>query len=430
LPLVDYNEDLSAFHGPTLDVETAYASSAISYILSLYPPGTSVIVMGHSMGGVVATSLLPSPNISAVITMSTPHKFPPARFDRRIATIYHNNKAALATANTPVLSLCGGATDLMILSESCILPKPVYMDVYRRTVFSSALEGCWTGVGHQVVVWCHQVRWRVARAALELGAAASPEERGAILDLWLRDAHSAPPKPGHPAPLYLNQTSYSVLPKGPIVLRALRKPDAVYLAPVPEASLPSKFVAYVSEGSVLSMGPHHVSSLTVSFYLCSSMNDDAYASSPLPSCEEWRPLSLKLIPNPSPEKPFPVPDEGVDESEGIVVFEAALPKRKGNEHRWVAVSYSINEARGWIIGSFVENEPIVNKHNVHGAYSTICYHSGSDESLCPDLLYKGVTVPVDSNVLSRIQFPSLLSNALVVYRVGAIYASDEGCNGA
>ena len=127
----------------------AYASSAISYILSLYPPDTSIIVMGHSMGGIVATSLLPSSNISAVITMSTPHQLPPARFDRRIASIYNNNRAALAASNTPILSLCGGATDLMVPSESCILPGvPNVVGVYRRTVFSSALEGCWTSIGH------------------------------------------------------------------------------------------------------------------------------------------------------------------------------------------------------------------------------------------------------------------------------------------
>ena len=329
--------------------------------------------MGHSMGGVVATSLLPSPNISAVITMSTPHQLPPARFDRRIAAIYNNNQAALTTANTPILSLCGGATDLMVPSESCILPDAADVGVYRRTIFSSALEGCWTGVGHQVVVWCHQVRWRVARAALELGAAPTPAERGAVLDRWLRDGRSPPPALGDPAPLHLNQTNYTILPPGPIVLRALREPSAVYLAPVPETGSPTKFVAYVSEGSVLSVGPYHNSSLSVSFYLCSSMADDAHSSSS--ACEELHPSSLKLIPNPSPEKPFPVPHEGVDESEGVVVFEAALPGRSDGEHRWVAVAYSTNEERGWILGGFVDDEPTVGKYNVHGTYSTICYRS-------------------------------------------------------
>ena len=72
--------------------------------------------------------------------MSTPHQLPPARFDRRIAVIYDRNQAALATANTPILLLCGGTTDLMVPSESCILPDVAYTGVYRRTVFSNALE--------------------------------------------------------------------------------------------------------------------------------------------------------------------------------------------------------------------------------------------------------------------------------------------------
>lgn len=320
--------------------------------------------MGHSMGGVVATSLLPSPNISAIITMSTPHQIPPARFDRRIAAIYEHNQATLTTADTPILSLCGGAADLMVPSEFCILPEVVNRNAYRRTIFSGALEGCWTGVGHQVMVWCHQVRSRVARVALELGAAPSSMERGFVFDRWLRDGRSLLPAPGHPVQLDLSQETYAVLPSGPLVLRDLRKARAVYLAPVPEANHPIKFVAYVSEGSVLSIVPHP-SSLSVTFYLCSSLANTPHDPSSRPVCEEWHPTALKLIPNPSPEKPFPVPHEGVDESEGVVVFEAALPERS-DHHRWVAIAYTSNGERGWILGDFIQDKPIVGKIDVHG----------------------------------------------------------------
>ena len=362
-PQVDYNEDLSAFHGPTLDVEREYVTRAISYILSLYPKSTPIIVMGHSMGGIVATSLLPSPNISAVITMSTPHKIPPARFDRRIAAIYRLNQAALATADTPILSLCGGATDLLVPSESCILPDVTDENVYRRTIFSSALEGCWTGVGHQVMVWCHQVRWRVARSAIELGAA-SVVERASVLDHWLRDGRTLPTQ-RHPARLDLGQESYAILPSGPFVLGNSRESRAVYLAPVPETYHPIRFVAYVSEGKVLSMAPHHPSSLSVTFYLCSSTTIAPHDPLSRPACEEWHPATLKLIPNSSPERLFPAPHEGVDESEGVVVFEAALPESDG-KHRWVAVAYTTNEERGWIVGDFIQDEPIVSELTVHG----------------------------------------------------------------
>jgi hypothetical protein len=140
--LVNYNEDLSAFHGSTLTLRRptrpAPYPTYSRYAHQTHPP---IVVMNHSMGGVVATSLLPSPNISAAITMSTPYQFPPARFDRRITAIYDHNQAALAPANTPMLSLCGGATDLVdpLASESCILPDAANTGVYRRTVFSSII---------------------------------------------------------------------------------------------------------------------------------------------------------------------------------------------------------------------------------------------------------------------------------------------------
>ena len=105
------------------------------------------------------------------------------------------------------------------------------------------------------------------------------------------------------------------------------------------------------------------------------MSDDAYSSSLV--CDELHPSSLKLVPNLSPEKPFPVPLKGVDDSEGDVVFEAALPEREGDEHRRVAVAYSTNEELGWILGGFVKDEP--SQFNVHGAYSIICNHSRTDE---------------------------------------------------
>jgi GPI inositol-deacylase len=227
------------------------------------------------------------------------------------------------------------------------------------------------------MVWCHQVRWRVARAALELGAA-SVVERALILDRWLRDGRSLSPTPRHPARFDLSQESYAVLPSGPFVLRNLRKSGAVYLAPVPEANHPIRFVAYVSEGSVLSMAPHHPSSLSVTFYLCSSTTNTPDDPSSRPACEEWHPATLKLIPNASPERLFPVPHEGVDESEGVVVFEAALPK-SDSKHRWVAVAYTTNEERGWIVGDFVQDEPILSRFTVHGMLPYRSIFSETDE---------------------------------------------------
>ncbi|TFY56592.1 hypothetical protein EVJ58_g7544 [Rhodofomes roseus] len=359
---LEFNEDLSAFDGHTLDAETDYARAAVDYILSLYEKPTSIIILGHSMGGTVAVSLLPHPNVSALITMSTAQTLPPARLDRRIDSILARNLQILREDPTPVLSLCGGATDLLVPAESCILPVPEasggVSGPYRRTVFTSALEGAWTGVGHKEMVWCHQVRWRVARAAIEVAAVAGhpPEVRGQVLDRWLRDGH-VPPTPvtdGYKDNLDLRalrpeevQYSDALLLRGPTQPRT-------YLLPVPEvpAQSSSPFVLYMSRGSIAPVSPHHPLPLRVSVYLCPSS-----AHTP---CTRLVPTELKLVPEPVPGKPFPVPDEGSDESEGVVVFVADIAAGTSEQHQHVAVTIEGADGRGWLTASFVHNEPAVN----------------------------------------------------------------------
>ena len=55
---LDFNEELSAFHGGLLRRQTAFTSHALAKILETYPPGTPVVIAGHSMGGVVARGAL------------------------------------------------------------------------------------------------------------------------------------------------------------------------------------------------------------------------------------------------------------------------------------------------------------------------------------------------------------------------------------
>ncbi len=235
---VDFNEDLSAFHGPTLEAQRSYTITAINYVLSQYPPDTKIIIMGHSMGGIVGTSLLPSENISAIITMSTPHSVPPARFDSRMDDIYSTARNQVEKVPTPILSLCGGITDTMIPSEFCVLPNSTTAakgSAYRKTVFASALEGCWTGVGHREMVWCHQVRWRVARASLELANSASSNEIGQIFDKWFRDGLS-PVQQLPTQALHLKDGAFETLPSDmPLVLKQ-PSGSRTYLIPVPDLS--------------------------------------------------------------------------------------------------------------------------------------------------------------------------------------------------
>ncbi|KAF7302057.1 GPI inositol-deacylase [Mycena indigotica] len=398
---VEFNEDLSAFHGPTIEAQITYTARAIDYILSLYPPGTQIIVMGHSMGGVVATSLL-SPeynhtgNISTIITMSTPHKLPPARLDARIDAIYDLTRKVLALDPTPIVSLCGGATDLMIPSESCVLPESTS---FRRTVFSSALEGAWTGVGHREMVWCHQVRWRIARAALEIDSASTSEMRALVLDRWLRDGHALPPLPHSTTAI---PTNAEFLPVDmPLVLRNPHG-EQTYLLPVPAASS-TKFVILLSQGSIQPVSPQNPISLSASVFSCSGTTKDSLR------CSEQPPSVLKLLPSPILGGPFPIPKEGSDESEGVVLFEADIDPNSS----WVGVKMENGRGEGWIVGDFVPDEPVVND------VRTLQLFFGK----------VSISMPKSETYRSSFEFPNLLSNALVVYRVTPHHSAlDQRCD--
>ncbi|KAH7918352.1 PGAP1-domain-containing protein [Leucogyrophana mollusca] len=418
---VEFNEDLSAFHGPTLDSQISYTSAAIAYILSHYPANTRIIIMGHSMGGIVGTALLPSEHISALITMSTPHTLPPARFDSRIDEIYKQNDRLLEDQHTPVLSICGGATDTMIPSESCVLPISAndsrgndgLSSVYRRTVFTSALEGAWTGVGHREMVWCHQVRWRIARAALELGSAKSGGQRGVILDRWLRDGHILPPAAdSSPDAFVPDESSYEILPEDMHLVLKNPRGSRMYLLP---ALTGSQFVLYVSQGTIPPVSPQNAISLRASVYFCVRYPPASSASHPPLSCSLLPPTKLQLLPNPIRGKPFPVPNEGSDESEGVVLFEGDVPLIPlGAEEAWIGVDVDGADDGGWVVGGFDEGRAVANDVGLFG------------------LAFGGTTVKLSHSKIgslrTRISFPNLLSNTLVVYRLTSSQAySSSSC---
>ncbi|CCM00426.1 uncharacterized protein FIBRA_02458 [Fibroporia radiculosa] len=405
---LEFNEDLSAFHGSTLDAEIRYARSAIDYILSLYAAGSqpaTITVLAHSMGGVVATALLPHSNISALITMSTPHTLPPARLDRRIEAIYFSNQDVLLSDSTPILSLCGGATDLMVPAESCILHEPLsetdgHADIslpYRRTVFTSALEGAWTGVGHREIVWCHQVRWRIARAALELATVSSRVERENVLDKWLRDGHMLPPASPFDTGLDLNtlredeieylETLTPLVLSGPTHSRT-------YLLPIPHSALRISFTLYLSRGSLAPIASHTPLPLRISVFHCQGS-----------ACTTLKPTTLKLVPEPIPNKPFPAPDEGADESEGVIVFGSEV---SGGTH--IAIRVEGADGRGWVVANYDNPNYVV-----------------SDVGPLGLIFSKANVVLQEDSLRTDMHFPRLLSNALLVYRAVPVFKDSSSC---
>lgn len=193
---VDFNEDFTAFHGQTLLDQAEYLNEAIAYILSLYqdplrslrepdlPDPNSVIVLGHSMGGVVARTMMTMSNfqansINTIITLSAPHARAPVSFDADIVAAYKNVNSywreafsQIAEDKNPLshvslISIAGGGLDTVVPSDYASVSSLV-PPTNGFTVFTSTIPKVWTGMDHLEITWCDQVRKVIIRAMYDI----------------------------------------------------------------------------------------------------------------------------------------------------------------------------------------------------------------------------------------------------------------------
>ena len=172
---LDFNEDFSAFHGQTLLDQAEYVNDAVAYILSLYhdprrvqrdpslPDPSSVILIGHSMGGVVARAMLAMPNyqsntINTIITMSAPHARAPVSVDSDLVHAYKRVNDYWRQAyqqkwandnplwHVTLISIAGGGLDTVVPSDYASLESLV-PNTHGFTVFTSGIPQCldWCG---------------------------------------------------------------------------------------------------------------------------------------------------------------------------------------------------------------------------------------------------------------------------------------------
>ena len=193
---VDFNEELTAFHGQTLLDQAEYLNEAVAYILALYhsphrslrdprlPEPKSVIILGHSMGGMVARTMVHMPNyqehtINTIITLSAPHARAPISNDANMKSAYDDiNTYWRQSYSSPVaednpladvtlVSVAGGGLDTMVPSEYSSLTSLV-PDTHGFTVFTSAIPHVWTGMDHLAIMWCDQFRKALVKAIFDV----------------------------------------------------------------------------------------------------------------------------------------------------------------------------------------------------------------------------------------------------------------------
>ncbi|KAF2771832.1 PGAP1-domain-containing protein [Teratosphaeria nubilosa] len=201
---VDFNEELTAFHGQTMLDQAEYLNEAVAYVLALYhnpqrslrepglPEPKSVIILGHSMGGVVARAMLRMPNyqentVNTIITLSAPHARAAISFDADMVAAYNDmntfwreSYSALSPAKNPLadvtlVSVAGGGLDTMIPSEYSSLTSLV-PNTHGFTVFTSAIPCVWTGMDHLAIMWCDQFRKALVKAIFDVADVRRPSQ--------------------------------------------------------------------------------------------------------------------------------------------------------------------------------------------------------------------------------------------------------------
>uniref|UniRef100_UPI00398E507F GPI inositol-deacylase n=1 Tax=Pristiophorus japonicus TaxID=55135 RepID=UPI00398E507F len=180
---IDFNEELVALYGGSLEKQTKFVHACLKVILKLYKDQkvapSSVAIVGHSMGGIVARALFTLPNfkpilISLIITQATPHVAPVLLLDSYLLDFYTtvNNHWILKEKdlrNITILSVGGGFRDYQVRSGLTIVPS---LGLYNNTlnVVTSAVPRAWLSTDHLCIVW-----------AVELAITTDLEKRMSVL---------------------------------------------------------------------------------------------------------------------------------------------------------------------------------------------------------------------------------------------------------
>ncbi|XP_036830012.1 GPI inositol-deacylase isoform X2 [Oncorhynchus mykiss] len=198
---IDFNEELVALYGGSLRRQTHFLHESIKAILRLYKdheaPPHSVVLVGHSMGGVVARALFTLPRfsprlVSLIITQASPHQAPVLSLDAHLLEFYSAVRQrwvgrAEDLRNVTVLSVGGGYRDYQVRSGLTALPCP-QDDPSKLSLVVTAVPRTWVSTDHLSIVWCKELVLATVRAFFDLiepetgQFSDDPERRMAILN--------------------------------------------------------------------------------------------------------------------------------------------------------------------------------------------------------------------------------------------------------
>ncbi|OAL72485.1 GPI inositol-deacylase [Trichophyton violaceum] len=454
--MADFNEDMAAFHGQTILDQAECINDALSYILSLYhdpnrarrdtdlPDPVSVILIGHSMGGIVARTVLTMANyqansVNSIITMSTPHARPPVSFDSDLMSTYKQINSYWREAyserwanNNPLwhvtlISIAGGGGDTIVPSDYTSLSSLV-PDTHGFTVFTSTIPNVWTGVDHLSIAWCDSFRKAVVRAlfdVIDVRRATQTKQRAERMSIFRKwfltgiepNADKLLPSKEPTTLLTLEENANAMLKQGErLVLRGLGHHEGpkAHLIPVPpRGGVPGKKFTLLTDQRVEPSGSGKLEIL-----FCSDPPSRAGQSATLLSLNldlsGGNAASPRLVCKSSYEDVINIPASNKNSK---AAFDDAQP--------FSYFQYSLEDLTEY---QFVA---IVDKHEKATPGFLIAEFSDSSDSVIPTrvslgrLLSAGLTIllPADRPMVTDIKVPALRSS-LLAYK---LKLNRQGC---
>ncbi|XP_071964178.1 GPI inositol-deacylase-like isoform X2 [Antedon mediterranea] len=179
---VDLDGELVGMYGGFLQHQTEYVVHCINHILSLYQhlknPPQNVVIVGHSMGGLIARALFLSPKfnsklVNTIITQATPHDSPVVKADKELDEFqlsvnkFWKNEMNDTLSDVVVLSVGGGFRDNLVRSGLTFLTDVMHPS-RSLSVVTSAIPRVWLSTDHLCVVWCKELVLATKRAMFDM----------------------------------------------------------------------------------------------------------------------------------------------------------------------------------------------------------------------------------------------------------------------
>lgn len=414
----DFNEDLSAFHGATLREQAVYVNEVLAYLQSISPtPQLPIPILAHSMGGIVARLALLEPNhshgsVDTIVTLSSPHAYPPAPLDDAIEAIYTRLNAAAhsqqqSASSVLLISLSGGLFDTQLPAEpSSLSLARLWPKEARLDGFTSALPTLWSSVDHLAMMWCDQVRAPIARAVLRDSATDRSGNAGLRKrrEVWRRALGLRVPE--QEDIMHLRELAFGTAPVQTLALQDLTVPpnsDNISIWQV-ESEEQRNFELLTSfpVGADPTSGPPLRQPDVFSVSLCSPSQEQASGA----ACKPIMPWAWELLP-PSP----------------VLAGRPAMPRFPMAHIRYEAPGEGIRRLS--LSAAYLESEGTrwirveKNKASWRGPWGPGWYTAGWTDppSVADGSLLRGLRMPVTGNApLARIIAPRL-DNSLLAYTV-------------